>query len=253
MMVQFFHLLKLDPQRALDCLEKIESEFEVQDSLTVMVLKTKLQALIQGDSFVLQKEFMMELEDLSNTQTCDGKIISKAKRIILAEMLKKNQLSIAQNYLKKCLLHKSGDLSFTNNLLKAASKMFVGTEGVSFVLDLVKKAAFDDPHHKIFSNMLLSLRLEERQPKSLTLASKVYQTQLSCYRFQQDLDIWIQYLHFLWLHDRPSAQREYERALIVLDNGNKGFGKNTNLVLSDINLAKANLMREYAQITKSNL
>ena len=52
-MVKLFHLLKLDPQRALDCLEKIESEFEVQDSLTVMVLKTKLQALIQGDSFVL--------------------------------------------------------------------------------------------------------------------------------------------------------------------------------------------------------
>jgi hypothetical protein len=90
MMVQFFHLLKLQPQTALDSLEKIESEYEVQDSLTVMVLKTKLQALIQGDSFVLQKEFMMELEDLSNNQKCDGQIMSKAKRIILGEMLKKN-------------------------------------------------------------------------------------------------------------------------------------------------------------------
>lgn len=154
-LVQFFHLLKYDPQRALDCLEQIESEFEVQDSLTVMVLKTKLQALIQGDSFLLQKEFMMELEDLSNASACEGKIISKAKRIILGEMLKKNQLSIAHNYLKKCLLHKSGDLEFTNNLLKASSKMFPGPEGVTFVLDLVKKAALDDPHHKIFSNMLL--------------------------------------------------------------------------------------------------
>jgi len=161
-MVKLFHLLKLDPQRALDCLEKIESEFEVQDSLTVMVLKTKLQALIQGDSFVLQKEFMMELEDLSNSSTSPSKIISKAKRIILGEMLKKKQDSIAQNYLKKCLLHKSGDAEFTNNLLKAASKLFASQEGVSFVLDLLKKAALDNPNHKIFSNMLVSLRLEER-------------------------------------------------------------------------------------------
>lgn len=184
MMVRLFHLLKQDSQRALDCLEKIESEFEVQDSLTVMVLKTKLQALIQGDSFVLQKEFMMELEDLSNSSTAQSKILSKAKRIILSEMLKKNQTLIAQNYLKKCLLHKSGDLEFTNNLLKAASKLFSGHEGVSFVLDLFKKAALDNPNHKIFSNMLLSLRLEERQPKAIALASKVYQCQLSCYRFQ---------------------------------------------------------------------
>ena len=175
MIVQFFHLLKLDAQRALDCLEKIESVFEVQDSLTVLVMKTKLQALIQGDSFLLQKEFMMELEDLSNSSTAEGKIIAKAKRIILSEMLKKKQLVIAQNYLKKCLLHKSGDQEFTNNLLKASSKMLAGQEGVSFVLDLVKKAALEDPNPKIFSNMLLSLRLEERQPKAIALATKVYQ------------------------------------------------------------------------------
>lgn len=117
----------------------------------------------------------MELEDLSNSASTEGKITSKAKRIILSEMLKKNQISIAQNYLKKCLLHKSGDLEFTNNLLKASSKMFSGQEGVTFVLDLVKKAALDDPHHKIFSNMLSSLRLEERQPKAIALAAKVYQ------------------------------------------------------------------------------
>lgn len=138
--------------------------------------------------------------------------------------------------MKKCLLHKSGDLQFTNNLLKAASKKFSGHEGVTFVLDIVKKAALDDPHHKIYSNMLRSLRLEERQPKAISLASKVYQSQLSCYRFQKDLDIWIQYLHFLWVNDRSSAQREYERALIVLDDGNKGFGNGAGrLTLSDAN------------------
>jgi GTP pyrophosphokinase len=72
--------------------------------------------------------------------------------IVSEEMLKKNQHLIAQNYLKKCLLHKSGDLEFTNNLLKASSKLFSGHEGVTFVLDLLKKAALDNPNHKIFSN-----------------------------------------------------------------------------------------------------
>lgn len=61
--------------------------------------------------------------------------------------------------------------------------MFSGTEGVAFVLALVKKAALDNPHHKIFSNMLLGLRLEERDSKSISVAKKVYECQLSCYRF----------------------------------------------------------------------
>jgi hypothetical protein len=56
-----------------------------------------------------------------------------------------------------------------NNLLKAASKMFTGVEGVCFVLDLVKKAAIDNPHNKIFHNMLMSLHLEERNAKALAL------------------------------------------------------------------------------------
>ena len=85
--------------------------------------------------------------------------------------------------MKKCLLHQSGNSLFTNTLLKAAGKLFKGPDGVIFVLDLVKKAALDDPNYKIFYNMLASLHLEDRDPKSQDLAQKVYQCQLSCYRF----------------------------------------------------------------------
>ena len=55
------------------------------------------------------------------------------------------------------MLKKSGDDRFINYLIKNVSKMareeLFGPNGVSFALELVKKAAVEAPNRKIFKNL----------------------------------------------------------------------------------------------------
>ena len=72
------------------------------------------------------------------------------------------------NYIRKCMLKKSGDSLFVNILIKNVSKfvrkdLFRGPVGVSFTLELVEKAALDAPDPKIFSNLNRFLDLSQNE------------------------------------------------------------------------------------------
>lgn len=123
-----------------------------------MVLQTKLHQLIQGDSFTLQKEFMVELEDLSNSTQFAPESVAKAKLLILKAMLKKEQVNLAQSYVKKCMMKFSGSDKFINKFLQGISKLtkngLFGQSGIAFTLEIIKKAALDDVNPKVFTNLL---------------------------------------------------------------------------------------------------
>jgi hypothetical protein len=67
-----------------------------------------LNKRIQGDAFKLEKEFMIELEEMSN-ESKDGKMCAEAKAIIVENMLVLNQQVIAINYVKKAMLKFAGN------------------------------------------------------------------------------------------------------------------------------------------------
>lgn len=102
-----FESLKNQPETLFDEIERILNEFEEDENIVAMVLQTKLRKLIQCDSFKLQKEFILELEQASNLSDNITKFPSasaEAKALIVESMFAQEQSSIAVNYLKKNLI-----------------------------------------------------------------------------------------------------------------------------------------------------
>jgi len=56
--------------------------------LIITVLQTKLQKLIQGDKFKMEREFLIELEELSNIQGSDSVAAAQAKVLVIESMLR---------------------------------------------------------------------------------------------------------------------------------------------------------------------
>ena len=117
------------------------------------------------------------------------------------------------------MLKKSGDTLFVNILIKNISKfvrkdLFCGPAGVSFTLELVEKAALDAPNPKIFSNLnrYLDLSQNERQ------RAQIFLTQLNCYKYRKNVGGWLEYMNYLWKHDKSKVKSEYQRALLALDS-----------------------------------
>ena len=97
------------------------SQFEVQDNIIPILLNAKLQKLLNPDGFKLQKEFMIELEEISNKKMPADDLIdyspvlADVKCLIFREMVSsKKHSEIAKNYIKKCLLARSGDTKFVD-------------------------------------------------------------------------------------------------------------------------------------------
>lgn len=87
-------IMKKEKGRLEKALDGVEREFELNDDLITLVLKAKMQ----GNVGKVSKEFMMELEELTNSsfkqevgerlRTHFSKIQADAKGIVVGEMLK---------------------------------------------------------------------------------------------------------------------------------------------------------------------
>ena len=68
------------------------SDFEVEDNIVCAVILTKLRKNVEGDKFKLQKEFMIELEEISDQESnfLNGQMCAKAKMLIVENMLDQN-------------------------------------------------------------------------------------------------------------------------------------------------------------------
>ena len=122
------------------------------------------------------------------------------------------------NYIRKCLLKKSGDDGFVNIFIKNISKFVrqdhFGQNGVAFVLELVNKAALEGPAAKIFGNLNRQIDMQQDEKNR----AQIYISQLNCYKYRRDVSVWLAYLNYLWKTDKPSVKIEYQRALIALDS-----------------------------------
>ena len=91
--LQNIKVMKSEPQQSQSIIEQIQSDFEVEDNLPILVLQTIFSKIILGDSFSMQKEFMMEIEELSNVHSLSvdqaSWIFAKAKSLIVETMLAK--------------------------------------------------------------------------------------------------------------------------------------------------------------------
>lgn len=135
-----FQTLSRDPSRLLDEINTILKQFEVEDDITAMVLSTKLNKQIQGDKFKLQKEFMIELEEISNQPDQDSRLCAEAKALIAESMLAQNQDKIAKDYIKRCLLKHSGSESFIETFFLRLSEVISSLnrhESIDFLVALI--------------------------------------------------------------------------------------------------------------------
>ena len=156
-----FKHLKQDPERLKAKIEQIETKFEVIDNLEVLVLKTKLERIILGENFKLEKAFMCELEELSNNSG-KGKVAAITKALIFENMLDSNQTEIATKYAAKQTLRFAGDLEFQQTFIYKLSKMAERIEnGVQFVLDLILKFSAETLSNKVFENIRQHLSFKD--------------------------------------------------------------------------------------------
>ena len=122
------------------------------------------------------------------------------------------------NYIRKCLLKKSGDDKFVNIFIKNVSKFvrkdLFGQTGVAFVLELVNKAALEGPNAKIFDNLNRQIDMQQDEKNR----AQIFISQLNCYKYRKDVAVWLAYLNYLWKNDKNSVKVEYQRALIALDS-----------------------------------
>ncbi len=93
---------------------------------------------------------LAEIEQKSWNKNENIKVITKAKKIIMHEMIKKGKSNIAEEYLKKCLITFSSNFELLGSLLTAYAKLikksYQGTPGtvkiaLTFILEQVKKAS----------------------------------------------------------------------------------------------------------------
>ena len=133
------------------------------------------------------------------------------------------------NYIRKCLLKKSGDDKFVNIFIKNISKFvrkdLFGQAGVAFVLELVNKAALEGPTAKIFDNLNRQIDMQQDEKNR----AQIFISQLNCYKYRKDVAVWLAYLNYLWKNDKNSVKVEYQRALIALDSDSskQSFSKAT--------------------------
>ena len=186
---------------------------------------------------------MIELEEMSNKKIPSddalidsSSLLADAKCLIFAEMVLSSgqkYSEIAKNYIRKCLLSRSGDTNFVSKVIKGVSKLIkkdsLGFNFVEFVLELVKNANLDTLDQKIFQNLhqylgIIALEKQSEETNEVkSMIKKVFQSQLNLYQFQKDTDLWLKYIHFLGsrkeeggMADSNAAKREYERALIII-------------------------------------
>lgn len=102
---------------------------------------------------------MCELEQKSWDISEDHTAVVSAKYYIMKEMTQKGKHTIAEEYLKKCLLQFSGHADIVEGLLlmysKVVKKYYASLKGVDFVLDMVKKAAVQNIGDHLFRNLLV--------------------------------------------------------------------------------------------------
>lgn len=135
---QHFESLKTQPEVLFDEIERILNEFEEDENIVAMVLQTKLRKLISGDSFKLQKEFILELEQASNLSSNINKFpqaSAEAKALIIESMFSQDQSSIAMNYLKKNLIKNGANPRYQSSIVQALL-------GLQVDLDLLRKDKF---------------------------------------------------------------------------------------------------------------
>lgn len=109
-----------------------------------------LQKKLNPDGFKLDKEFLIELEEMSNKPWPKhnelinySSIIAQAKCLLFSEMAKKHP-DIAKNYIKKSILSKAGDPQCLRQIILGVSEIVkeekLHNEFGAFTLDIIKKA-----------------------------------------------------------------------------------------------------------------
>ena len=109
-------------------------------------MKTNLQN--SGD-FTLSKEFLIELEELTNNYkpnehpNVNKDLISKclafSRQIIIRQMLKSNQTTIAESYTKKVILSRAADNTYVNKMLLIVSEFVCkGQMSINFLIQMIK-------------------------------------------------------------------------------------------------------------------
>lgn len=130
---QTFEILKHQPEVLFDEIEGVLKQFEVEDSIQAMVMQTKLRKIINGDNFKLQKEFIIELEQASNSNAADHpNMCAEAKALIVESMFAQGQGTIAVNYLKKNLIKYGGTSGqFEKTFISCVNDLQVDMEIIS--------------------------------------------------------------------------------------------------------------------------
>lgn len=207
--------------------KQLVKDAKLSELLTTLVEKSERSLLSLVLLHKLKKQMtnaeLTEIESKSSSIAESEEAIIAGKYLVFKEMGKKGKLSLAEDYLKKQLVHFTSYPHILDGLLLAYSsvvkKFYTNTSGVEFVLSTVKKVAIESLSAKIFSNLLIFLQLNGN-PKDLIM--QTYAVKLDCSKFKADMDCWLEYISFLLqAKDDKAAQTAFGKALSLVSQKNK--------------------------------
>ncbi|CDW85134.1 u3 small nucleolar rna-associated protein 6 [Stylonychia lemnae] len=190
------------------------------------------------------KDLLAELEQKSwnYKEFKDLQLIVNSKSIILNEMLKMKKQSLAEEYLKKCLLQFSGVAQLKSDIIYQYSKLLKSAElqevnqSISFLIEQISKSSCIIKD-KVYDNLLLTINLSlpSKKQNCQEVINRIYESKIHNGDNKKDSSKWLEYISYLVNieNNEGKARDVFENGLQNVSKGSQeGYIQSYNKIIS---------------------